>query len=785
MAVDEFDFAQFLSLLEQRAPRPLSIADMVRMLDIERYDRREIKAALERAVAEQRLRRVGKTRYQWVREPDASVRRRQASGVVRTRGSDRRATSVRVEGRYQRVHAGYGFVDVCGRAAERYPRSIQIPTGAEGGALHGDQVEVEIVRRERRQRHVVGRVVRVITAVHQTVVGRLERTRLGWCVLPELELLPGVDLVGPPFPVREQEGLVARVRITRPATERLSPGGILEEVLGAADDPEVQFLIIAAEHGLRVAFPADAALEASQLPEHPDPQDLVNREDLRQLPFVTIDGETARDFDDAVCLREGPAGERTLWVAIADVSHYVHPATALDREASLRGTSVYFPDRAIPMLPPELSSGLCSLKPHCDRLVLVVELQYDRQVQRRDTRIYRAVIRSRARLTYTQVAGMLSHAETPQIAQWRGQFVELLPQLQLMQALMQELHRQRVQAGSIGLDLPEVLIDLSTEGHSIGVRLLQRNDAHRIIEEFMLEANRAVALELRGKKVPFPYRVHEIPDTEEIDELNQFIGAFGFFVHYDESVRPQDISRVVRQMEGHPLGRVLSRQVVRSLKQARYSALNVGHFGLAFPIYCHFTSPIRRYPDLLVHRQVGRVLDGDVAGAQEDSESIERASVQSSHCERQAMEAEWAMLDLRKCEFMLGHLMEPEHGTIVTVTNFGFFVELDAYPIEGLVRIETLTDDRYTYVEENRTLHGMRTGGRFRLGDRVSVKCTDVSLRRRQIDFVLLGRLPSDSEVEALLPPPIRRGVRGRSHAAQRRKHSRPADQRMRRGRRR
>jgi ribonuclease R len=276
----------------------------------------------------------------------------------------------------------------------------------------------------------------------------------------------------------------------------------------------------------------------------------------------------------------------------------------------------------------------------------------------------------------------------------------------------------------------------------------------------MLQANCAVASFLTDQHVPFPHRIHEAPDASDIDELNEFLQVFGFGVRYDGKVRPHDVQRLLTQIEGHPLSRVLSRLVLRSLKQAQYSTQNAGHFGLAFPLYCHFTSPIRRYPDLLVHRQLSHVFAGDLERARSQAEDLENASVQSSQCEREAMEAERAMLDLKKAEFMLGHLLEPEPGTIVSVLSFGFFVELDAYPIEGLVRADSLSDDRYCLVEAERALKGMRTRQRFRLGDRVLVEARDVSLRRREIDFTLLQRL-GDSEQAST--GRARRRTRGRA----------------------
>ncbi len=729
---------ELLRVLRQAAPRPLTITELARHLDLAQYDRRQLKVTLEAAVATGKLRRIGKSRYQWVREADArKVQERQASRVSRPALEE-----ARVEGRYQRVRGGYGFVEILGAAARDFPRDVLVPAGLENGALHGDRVEVEVVRRDRRLRRVVGRVTRVLSSTHEKMLGTLEPTRRGWQLVPELELLPSVEIVGPRQPRHDQAGLIAQVRIVRPGTPVRPPAGELEVVLGPVEHPDVQFALIAAEHGLRTEFPEAAMAEAERLPFDPKPAEYEGRRDLRDLPFVTIDGETARDFDDAVCLQVRAGGQRTLWVAIADVSHYVAEGSALDREARVRGTSVYFPDRAIPMFPEKLSNHLCSLLPERDRLVLVAELQYDRQGHRTHAEFYPAIIRSRARLTYTKVAAVISEAVSAEIDAWRASLGPLLEDLRQMHALMQQLLRARLAAGSLDLDLPEALIDLSEEGRSVGVRLLLRNDAHRIIEEFMLEANRAVALYLREHRVPFPYRIHEAPDPSDMAELNRFLARFGFMVHSAGGpVRPQDVARLLKQIESHPLARVLSRQVLRALAQAQYSTVNVGHFGLAFPVYCHFTSPIRRYPDLLVHRQLRRVLAGRFDEARALAEELEELSVHCSQRERQAVEAERAMLDLKKCEFMFDHLLEPELGTIVSVTNFGAFVELDAYPIEGLLRPESFPEDRYYYDEEQQAWIGARRRTLFTIGDRVRVECTNVSLRRREIDFALLEKL--------------------------------------------
>jgi ribonuclease R len=430
---------------------------MARMLGVERYDRKALRAGLEGAVADHRLRRIGKTRYQGVRPG--------VGAPARTRGAAaaRRLPGVVVRGRYTRVRAGYGFVEPLGRTAAGFGRDLLVPAGMEGGARHGDEVTVEIVRRDPRRRRAVGRVVAITGRVHDTVIGTLERQGRRWLLIPLNDLDPPLAIAGDPPPA-EQEGLVALARPVGGPTGDGMPAARVDRVLGDPDDPDVQFLCIGHEHGLRTEFPPAAAAEAETLPSDPSAQDIAGRRDLRALAFVTIDGETARDFDDAVCLQPEPDGGVRLWVAIADVSHYVRPGSALDAEAAARGTSVYFPDRAIPMLPARLSNELCSLNPQRERLVLAAELRYDRAGVRRAADVYRAAIRSRARLTYTEVAAILSATDTAEIRARRAALGPLLPMLERMRGLMRQLYDRRVRAGSLDLDLPEALADLSRPG---------------------------------------------------------------------------------------------------------------------------------------------------------------------------------------------------------------------------------------------------------------------------------------------------------------------------------
>jgi len=642
-----------------------------------------------------------------------------------------------------RVEAGYGFVEVSGEA-----RDVLVPRGMEGAALHGDGVEVEIDRREPRTGRPVGRVVSVVRPLHRRIVGVLERTREGWCAIPRGGLLPPFRIVGDTSPRPSDAGRIGLVRVTAAPAPGRWPAGELERVLGQPDDLEVQVLTVALEYGLAVDFPADVADEAERLPTDPSPVDFEGRRDLRALPFVTIDGETARDFDDAVHVERAGTGWRA-WVAIADVAHYVRPGSALDREAARRGTSVYFPDRALPMLPERLSAELCSLRPGRLRLAIVVEMTFDARGRRTDASVHRGVIASTARLTYTHVAAVLAGEPGPERAAF-----------ETLRSLMRVLLRRRTAGGALDLDLPEAVIDLSAEGRAVGVRLLDRTDAHRVIEELMLEANQAVAAFLERHEVPFPYRIHEPPLPADVAALDASLAPFGFGLGRHHEIQPKVVQGLLRELAGHPLARVLTRLVLRSLRQARYHTTNAGHFGLAFRSYCHFTSPIRRYPDLLVHRQVGRVLEGEVERARRESERLEGASLASSTAERVAMEAERAMIDLKKAEFIQARVGEPFSGTIVAVVRFGFFVELDPWPIEGLVKVDTLTDDHYRFLEAEGVLVGVRRRRRFRLGDRVAVAVTAVSLGRREIDLALVGapeRRPGASRRHAGRSPGRRR----------------------------
>jgi ribonuclease R len=531
-------------------------------------------------------------------------------------------------------------------------------------------------------------------------------------------------------------------------------------VLGWPDDPEVEVRTIVAKYELPYEFAPDVLSEARAVPRLVTEQDLAGRVDLRGVTTVTIDGETARDFDDAVSVRKEQGGAIRLWVSIADVSHYVKPGSPLDREAYLRGTSVYFPDRCIPMLPEELSNGICSLNPQVERLSLTAEMLFTRTGTMKEASFYPSVIRSDARLTYTIVRKILVDGDAEALAAHQA----LVPDLEVMRELALRLMEKRNKRGSIDFDLPEPQIILDLQGETVDIIKAERNLAHRIIEEFMLAANEAVASHLEARHIPSLYRVHEPPDPAKLADFKEFIFNFGYqFRMEEERVDPRELQRLLAEAEGKPEERMINEVLLRCMKQARYSHENLGHFGLAARCYTHFTSPIRRYPDLVVHR----MLRGELAGSFTEQELGRLAATHpetaehTSRRERVAMEAEREIVALKKVQFMREKIGDTFDGYITGVTAFGFFVELIDLFVEGMVHISTLKDDFYRYVEKQHSLVGERLRQSFRIGDRVTVLVAAVSLERKQVEFVLAG-LPAGRTVPAEAEQYVSVPVRGK-----------------------
>lgn len=629
---------------------------------------------------------------------------------------------------------GYGFVS----PASGEGGDVFIPARFMREVMHGDRVVVRVEHGFRSGRPE-GRIIRVLERAHRTVVGRFEVGRRFGYVVPADPRL-GTDLFIPKAAsrqVRPGQMVVARID-TYPGRNRSAEGTIIE-VLGDPADPEVEILTIAHKYGLPVEFPGEVLAAVASVPDVVNEDDRRGREDLRLLPTVTIDGETAKDFDDAVSVRQESDGKVRLWVSIADVGHYVREGSPVDLEAYERGTSVYFPGKCLPMLPEKLSNGICSLNPAVDRLTMTAEMLFDRDGRRLDSRFYPAVIRSQARLTYTEVAAMLVENDAATI----DRYPDIYPHLQVMAELAQRLTAMRRRRGSLDFDLPEAEIVLDLQGRPENIVRAERNLAHRLIEEFMLAANEAVATFLAGRDAPLLYRVHEPPSTEKLQAFQEFIGHFNYGISLDKgSVDPRRLQQLLVELEGKPEERMINQVLLRSMKQAHYSPENVGHFGLAADLYCHFTSPIRRYPDLVVHRALRQVL---TAGKLPDKHKAHLQEVlpamgeHTSQRERRAMEAEREIVSLKKCQFMADKVGEVFSGFVSGVQPFGFFVELEDLFVEGLVHISSIPDDFYMFEEDLQRLLGQHRRRIFQVGGEVQVTVAKVDLDRREIDFVLAG----------------------------------------------
>jgi ribonuclease R len=632
-----------------------------------------------------------------------------------------------------RIHAhpdGYGFLI----ADEKDSDDLYINRREMRRVMHGDRV---MARNERKARGgSEAHIVQVLERAQKRLVGTYnEIERHGYLVPMDARIAPVRLAAGGKKP---DEGKVIAAEISRYGTAMSAPEAHILSVIGDPDDPQVQAQSILFRYGLTAGFPPEVHQEIGRSSYTITPEDISARTDLRDLPIVTIDGENARDFDDAVYVRKQGAGYE-LYVSIADVAAYVPAGSALDGEAYARATSVYFPDRAIPMLPEALSNGICSLNPNEDRLTKTACIEFDARGRVIRSRYFNSIIRSHERMTYTNVRRVLVD-RNPEVLQ---RYEKLVGEFKLMEELALAIYEQRKARGNLDFDLPEAEIILDLQGVPENIVRAERNIAHRIIEEFMIAANEAVARHLTEKNLPLLYRVHEGPDREALEALAPFLLSLGYRLPLkQERVAPLEIQKLLESARGKPEERVLNRVLLRSMKQAVYQPENIGHFGLASACYTHFTSPIRRYPDLIVHRMFDRALRGDKLKPNEREDLVrylQEAGKHTSERERHAMDAEREMVALKKAQFMMNKLGEEFTGFITTLANFGFFVELDDYFVEGLVKLSSLLDDDYDYYEKEYVIKGRRHGKRFRLGDNVRVKVMRINAFRSEIDFELIA----------------------------------------------
>jgi ribonuclease R len=651
--------------------------------------------------------------------------------LVRTAG-DRWTVPARLDlvaGRLQVNRGGFGFVRPDAPDAD----DVYVAGKHLRPALHGDRVLVKVERRHRRGRHegrAQGVVDRVLERGTRRVVGVLRHGRTVFVLVPQDERLATVPIVVRPDGTGgARDGELVVGEIVRFPTRRDDAEARVVAVLGDPADPRVETEAVIHAHGLPTEFSAEVEAAARRVPQAVPPAALAGRLDLRALPIVTIDGENARDFDDAILVERAGDGYR-LTVAVADVAAYVKADGPLDREARARGTSVYFPDRVIPMLPEALSNGICSLRPGEDRLVKVVRLDVGPKGTVRAAHFADGVIRSAARLTYTQVRQALVDRD----AAVRAELGPLVGPLEVAAELAEKLTARRRTRGAIDFDLPEAEIVLDLRGRPENIVRAERSIANRLIEELMLAANEAVARELSRRKVPSLHRVHEAPAPEAVEELARWLEGFGLrLARRGERADPAAFAAVIEKIAGRPEERLVNTVLLRSMQQARYSAVPAGHFGLATEHYTHFTSPIRRYPDLVVHR----LLDTIFRGAGTVPADLGAIAEETSRRERVALEAEREIVQLKKIQYMQDKVGTKWDGFVSGVAPFGLFVELRDVFVEGLVHVTTLGDDFYELVEAQHLLRGRRTRRSFRVGDPVRVSVAGVSLERRQIDFVL------------------------------------------------
>jgi ribonuclease R len=700
-----------LRLIKDKVHHPASARELAQLLRVPREERNNFKRQLTSLVTDGQLLQIRGNRFGVAEKMDVVV------------------------GRLQTNPGGFGFVvPEHAEPGERKDIFIAPPNLAE--AMHGDRVVARVERQT--ERGLEGRIIRILQRSQETVVGRFEAddSGLGYVVPFDRRILTDIHVPSGQSSSAEP-GEMVLVEITRWPTASRGPVGRVTEVLGRIDEPGVDTQIIIRKHGIPDTHSEESVEEAKRLGGVVKERDIRGRTDFRPVTTVTIDGEHARDFDDAITIERLANGNCWLGVHIADVSHYVKEGSALDEEGYERGTSVYFPERAVHMFPSELATGLCSLNPHVDRLVQSCLMEVDRRGTVVRYEMHDGVINSDARMTYTAVNAILSDRDPEALAE----YASLVPMFELMHQLFEILNARRRRRGAIDFDLPETEVVLSEFGEIEAIIPSERNVAHRLIEEFMLLANETVASHLVAHDAPALHRVHEAPDVKKVMDFEEFITTLGYsLAAHGHAVRPKHFQKLIDRMRGTPEERPIAALMLRTMQKARYDAAPLGHFGLAAEHYTHFTSPIRRYPDLVVHRMLRASRQGEIAGARREEldEELPEIARHTSEMERRADDAERELLQWKKVRFMADKVGDEYHGYITGVAPFGLFVELIEHYVEGLVHISSMADDYYRFVEQQHTLRGENTRRVYRLGDKVQVQVVRVDMERRQVDLGLV-----------------------------------------------
>ena len=626
---------------------------------------------------------------------------------------------------------GFGFLVPEDKTRE----DIYIPIEDMNGAFHGDRVVVRLKTSALPGLRDEGEIIRIIERVNETLVGTFESSKNFGFVVPDNTKIP-YDIFIPKADINgAKTNQKVVVKITEWPEKRRNPEGEIIEILGYVGEKGTDILSIIKQYKLPEEFPRKVLNQAGNLEEIVSQEEIEKREDLRHLNTFTIDGPDAKDLDDAVSIEILDNGNYNLGVHIADVSHYVRERSPLDKEAYKRGNSVYLIDRVIPMLPKELSNGICSLNPNEDRLTLSVFMEIDEYGEVVDHRIVESVINSKARLIYDDVSDLLENEDKETETKLKGQVEDL----KIMGELSKLLYEKRQRRGSIDFEFPETRIILDGEGNPIDIEKEDRRIANKMIEEFMLVTNETIAEEMYWGDLPFIYRIHEKPDMERIEEFNKFIHNFGYNLKGSQEIHPKELQSLAQEVKGKKEEVLINTLLLRSLKKARYSEENEIHFGLASKYYCHFTAPIRRYPDLEIHRIIKAYINGKLNSLEKERLYVQLPKIadHTSITERTAEEAEREVEDLKKAEYMSKRIGEEYKGMVSSLTHFGMFIQLDN-TIEGLVHFSNMVDDYYHFNEENYYIIGEHTKKIYRLGDTVDIRVINADLVRRNIDFMLI-----------------------------------------------
>jgi ribonuclease R len=704
------DSRELLRLIRERVPHPASARELAQVLRIPREERASFKRHLKSLAESGELLQIRGNRFGLPEKMDLVV------------------------GRLHTNPGGFGFV-VPEHSPDGERKDIYIAASNLTEAMHGDRVVARVERQTAKG--LEGRIIRILERSQASIVGRFEvdGEGLGYVVPFDRRVLTDVHVPTGQWSAAEP-GEMVLVEITRWPTATRGPVGRVTEVLGRIDEPGVDTQIIIRKFGIPDAHSEESVEEARRIGGVVKEKDIRGRTDFRPVTTVTIDGEHARDFDDAITIERLKNGNYWLGVHIADVSHYVKEGSALDEEAYERGTSVYFTERAVHMFPAELATGLCSLNPHVDRLVQSCLMEVDRRGAVLRYEMHDGVINSNARMTYTAVNAIVAEHDAATIAEYR----ELAPMFEMMRELFEILHQRRRRRGSIDFDLPEAEVILTEFGQIEAIIASERNIAHRIIEEFMLLANETVAAHLVEHDVPSLHRVHEPPDVKKVADFEAFISTLGYSLGGGATPRPKHFQKLIDRMHGKPEERPIAALMLRTMQKARYDVANLGHFGLAAEHYTHFTSPIRRYPDLVVHRMLRESRHGKIAPARREEleDDLPEAARHTSEMERRSDEAERELLQWKKVRFMADKVGDEFAGYITGVAPYGLFIELIEHYVEGMVHVSSMADDYYRFVEQQHVLRGENTKKEYRLGDKVDVQVVRVDMERRQVDLGLV-----------------------------------------------